>query len=73
MKTVNLSQDGNMFCALIGDDLQVGIAGFGATEPDALRALSHEMEMQDPVFAKAHDTLTNCGVCGGSGFVPKPY
>ncbi len=28
-----LSQDGNMWCALLGDDLQVGLAGFGKT-PD---------------------------------------
>ena len=27
----NLTKDGNQWCILLGDDLQVGIAGFGRT------------------------------------------
>jgi hypothetical protein len=33
-----LSADGTMWCALLGDDLQVGIAGFGETPDRAMRA-----------------------------------
>lgn len=32
-----LSRDGNQWCILVGDDLQVGVAGFGTTIPDAIR------------------------------------
>ena len=31
-----LSKDGNQFCVLYGDDLQVGIAGFGDTPYKAI-------------------------------------
>ncbi len=31
-----LMQDGNQWCALLGDDLQVGIAGFGDSPSDAM-------------------------------------
>lgn len=33
-----LSRDGNMWCALFGDDLQVGVAGFGETPAKAMWA-----------------------------------
>lgn len=36
-----LSRDGNMWCALYGDDLQVGLAGFGETPAKALYAFDH--------------------------------
>ena len=32
----NLQKDGNQWCILAGADLQVGIAGFGSTVPDAI-------------------------------------
>ena len=38
-----LYQDGNMWCALYGDDLQVGIAGFGPTPAKALMAFEVAM------------------------------
>ena len=41
---LRLSLDGNQWCALIGEDLQEGIAGFGDTRYDAIRALADEME-----------------------------
>jgi uncharacterized protein YcfJ len=31
-----LSADGDMWCALLGDDLQVGVAGFGKTPAEAM-------------------------------------
>jgi len=37
--------DGDQYCALIGENLQNGCAGFGKTAPEALRALADEMEM----------------------------
>lgn len=33
-----LFKDGDMWCALLGDDLQVGVAGFGPTPAKALYA-----------------------------------
>jgi len=33
-----LSKDGNMWCALFGDNLQVGVAGFGETPSGAMYA-----------------------------------
>lgn len=38
-----LSKDGDMWCALHGDDLQVGIAGFGPTPAHALLAFDVAM------------------------------
>ena len=38
-----LSRDGDQWCALIGEDLQVGTAGFGPTIPEAIAALTQEM------------------------------
>ena len=34
--------DGNQFCALYGEDLQEGIAGFGDTEEEALAEFDKE-------------------------------
>jgi len=31
-----LYRDGNQWCALFGEDLQVGVAGFGASPADAM-------------------------------------
>lgn len=33
-----LSKDGNMWCALLGDNLQEGVAGFGPRPADAMWA-----------------------------------
>jgi hypothetical protein len=33
-----LMADGNMWCALLGENLQVGVAGFGATPAEAMTA-----------------------------------
>jgi hypothetical protein len=33
---VNLFKDGGEWCALLGKDLQAGVAGFGPTKQDAL-------------------------------------
>ncbi len=40
---IKLSKDGNLWCALIGDDLHVGIAGFGLTPLMALQKLQNEL------------------------------
>lgn len=42
--SVELSRDGNQICALIGPDLQEGVAGFGGTTPAALRDLAKQLE-----------------------------
>jgi len=31
-----LTRDGNMWCALLGENLQVGVAGFGETPAEAM-------------------------------------
>lgn len=38
-----LTKDGHMWCALHGENLQVGIAGFGATPAHALMAFETAM------------------------------
>jgi hypothetical protein len=38
--------DGDQICALIGDDLQDGVAGFGADLPVALRDLADNLERE---------------------------
>jgi flagellar basal body P-ring protein FlgI len=44
---VEITQDGNKACALIGSDLMVGIAGFGDTLTEALRDLANELDKGD--------------------------
>ncbi|HEY0019052.1 MAG TPA: hypothetical protein VGC13_22310 [Longimicrobium sp.] len=41
---VHVSADGDRWCALIGGNLQDGIAGFGGSPPDALRALAAALD-----------------------------
>jgi len=36
-----LSKDGNQWCALFGDNLEVGVAGFGDTPEKAMRNFDH--------------------------------
>jgi hypothetical protein len=43
---VNCRGDGNQVLALIGSDIQEGLAGFGDTLPDALRELANEIEKE---------------------------
>lgn len=45
--TVLLFKDGNQICALYGDNLMDGTAGFGATSAEALRDLAKELEDTD--------------------------
>ncbi len=40
---IRLSLDGDKYCALIGDDLQSGWAGFGDTPIEALQELLKEI------------------------------
>lgn len=44
-KDVTLSRDGNQWCALMGDNLQVGVAGFGDTLKEALEELVEEYSL----------------------------
>lgn len=43
---IKLFKDGNCWCALIGEDLQSGIGGFGNTPVNALRDLCDEIEKE---------------------------
>lgn len=55
-----LFKDGNMWCALYGDDLQVGVAGFGTTPAKALLAFETAMcsENGGCVIADVQSQLT---------------
>ncbi len=37
-----LRRDGNMYCALLGDNLQEGVCAFGASPDEAMRAFDAE-------------------------------
>lgn len=41
---VEISLDGNMWCALVGSNPQEGLAGFGQSPVEAIRALCDELE-----------------------------
>ncbi len=42
---IKIGLDGDKYCALVGDDLQTGLAGFGVTPCEALRELVDEFEI----------------------------
>ncbi len=42
---IEVFMDGNMWCALIGENLQVGLGGFGDSPAEALRELANEIEL----------------------------
>ena len=43
---ISIFKDGNMWCALIGKDLESGIGGFGITPVDAIRDLCDSIEKE---------------------------
>lgn len=43
IETIELSLDGDSWCALLGENLQTGIAGFGKTKAEALHRLAEEI------------------------------
>jgi hypothetical protein len=45
---VKVYRDGNQWCALMGEDLQQGIAGFGDTIPEALDNLQRAVRAYNP-------------------------
>lgn len=50
----SLSPDGNKWCALFGDDLVVGVAGFGDTPEEAMREFDRAWwALKPPVIARA--------------------
>ena len=73
---ITLSQDGDKWCALMGKNLQEGLAGFGITPSEALQALSYEItkfirwrelevfgkeKKEDDIYYKTHVVCYNCG------------
>ena len=54
---IEVTQDGNTVCALIGGNLQDGTAGFGYSIGEALRSLSAHVDSVD-------ETDNKCRVCG---------
>lgn len=78
---VTLSQDENEWCALLGDNLQEGISGFGRTPAEALQSLArkinsfHRWEDIEKINNGQEDADTHyrthvvCGNCGWEGQV----
>jgi hypothetical protein len=46
-ESIVVMRDGNQIVAMIGQDLQVGIGGFGDTAAQALRDLADRMEAEN--------------------------
>lgn len=46
--------DGNQWCALYGDDLQSGVAGFGDTPEKAMTAFDKEWQRPAPTEGQSH-------------------
>ena len=44
--TIEISLDGDQWCALLGENLQVGVAGFGDSPIDALEALVGQLRIE---------------------------
>lgn len=47
---VSIAKDGDSWCALIGQDLQNGVSGFGETVQEALRDLANRIQEQTDGF-----------------------
>ncbi|GEA16789.1 hypothetical protein E308F_30350 [Moorella sp. E308F] len=45
MVNIKLFRDGDMWCALLGEDLMEGVVGFGKTALKALKALVQAIEL----------------------------
>ncbi len=61
-----LFQDGTQWCAMYGENLQEGVAGFGDTPEKAMLAFDAAWAKQDatkPAFHKRH-THVNSGIAG---------
>lgn len=41
---ISIAKDGNTWCALLGQDLQNGMSGFGETVQQALRDLANKIQ-----------------------------
>lgn len=44
MNTINVYIDGDQWYAMLGENLQDGLAGFGDTPQEALRELAYEID-----------------------------
>lgn len=44
MNVTQVFLDGNQWCALLGENIQEGIAGFGLSPKEALESLAGELE-----------------------------
>lgn len=64
-ETIVLTKDGDQWCALFGEDLQVGVAGFGDTRAEAVHALAFALadHEQTPVGHLAPYTVEQAREC----------
>lgn len=58
-----LFQDGNAFCCLLGDDIAIGVCGWGASPAEAVRDFDAVWYRAAKVPG-ATETPTTCEVCG---------
>jgi hypothetical protein len=54
-----LMADGDMWCVLLGDDLQVGVAGFGKTVAEAMTAFDQAFYKERTPDAIRQDRIDN--------------
>lgn len=61
-----ISADGNMWCALLGEDLQSGVAGFGETPDKAMAAFDMEFwKGKTPTAIRLENEATKAPADGG--------
>ena len=60
-ETISLSKDGDQWCALLGENLQEGIAGFGTTRSAAVMKLGVAMRYAEQQKAYNVETNRNTG------------
>lgn len=55
----SLGKDGNMWCALYGDNIQEGVCGFGETPAQAMADFDKNWETEKIKVAASHSPLTD--------------
>jgi hypothetical protein len=61
-----LSADGDMWCALLGEDLQIGVAGFGKTPAEAMAAFDQAFWNEKTPAAQAIEARRAVNAEGGA-------
>jgi len=54
---ISVYLDGDSWCALIGDNIQEGLCGFGETPAKALHELANDIAFHNELFIKLRNIL----------------